>query len=219
MRNLLVAVCLATLTACGVAQADPPQPVSSWERYVRVGAPRWGHDVALTANTQRAVLNDTGTYTDERDLQLFTWGTIVSISCTAVACACLALDDTDALTMGVGATCGDLADAGAPGDASATAGSSAPCMRVEAGARRDIMFSRAIWPSGLMVAASPAGYRSGYCSQTTGNTYFPCDTTADCLTSAGATGTCTEGYPDLIRGGFVLMEAATTTNCFVGEEI
>lgn len=200
----------------GIVEARAPSNIDP-SKYMRAGGPSWGHNVALTANTDTNVLNDNGSYTDERDLQLFEWGTLLVISCEAVTCVCLTLDDD--VTIGTGANCGDMADSGTPDDASASTGRSAPCRRVQAGGSVDILVNRSIWPAVPVAAGSPPGYRSGYCSQSTGNTNYPCDATDDCLTSAGAAGTCTADTPDRIAGAFLELESASTTNCFVNQDI
>jgi hypothetical protein len=215
MKNYLLALALTLAGCLSNAEANAPVSMNKADEYARAGALRWGHYQAV-ADTTTPFLNDTGTYTDERDLELFEWGTRVTISCAAVTCICLAMDD-DSITLTSGTGCGNVADTGTPGDSAAGV-----CTQVNAAPdRRTFIVARAAFPDATVAATSVAGTRSNVCSTaSTGTPGYPCDATNDCLTAAGGAGTCvTPTISNPIRGAFILGIGAAGTNCFVTEEI
>ena len=215
MKNYLALFSLILVGCLSNAQANEPANTNKSDEYARVGALRWGHYQAV-ADTTTPFLIGTGTYTDERDLELFEWGTRVSITCAAVACVCLAMDD-DSITLSSGTGCGAVADTGTPGDSAAGV-----CTQILAAPFvKSFIVSRAAFPDRTVAATSVAGTRSNVCSTaSTGTPGYPCDATNDCLTAAGGAGTCvTPTDTNPIRGAFILGIGAASTNCFVTEEI
>lgn len=212
--SVLAAVFLLSVQS---AFATAPLAMNNWDRYTRIPVLDEGHEVAVATSTGR-VLNDTGTYTDERDLELIEWETAVSIECEARACFCLSMDDD--VTMGSGTTCGDIADPNATLP-DTTGGNS--CVTVPAGGRVEFIVRRDHWSTyGAISSADPSGYRTGYCSQADGTTGFPCDATDDCLAADGSAGTCTDGAAGVnfsnITGLFIMHEAAAATTCSVRKD-
>jgi hypothetical protein len=216
---------LASATIAAIAyraSADEPKRLVTWERYVRLPILDEGHDIAVANGATNPVLKGTGSYTDERDLMLIEWGTAVSLECVARTCFCVVMDD-DSIAIGSGATCGDVADSNATIPDS-TSGNS--CFQVPAGGRVDFILTRDHWSGlGAISSSSPAGYRTGYCASTDATPYYPCDANDDCVTSAGATGTCTvpsggAGF-ESVSGAFLVHETASgaATTCSIRKDI
>lgn len=217
MRRLL-AVLLVLLPLS--ALADEPKKLNTWERYTRIPILDEGLQFAPANATTNPILNDTGSYTDERDLMLFEWGTQVSIECVLRTCFCLTMDDD--VTIGSGSTCGSVADPNAT-IADTTGGNA--CFVVPAGGRIDFIVTRDHWDGyGAISASDPSGYRDGYCASTDATAYYPCDANDDCVTSGGSAGTCTTpaagaGF-DSIIGLFVVHEhPSAATECSVRKDL
>lgn len=219
--RIIAFAAIALIAALAVADADEPKRLQTWERYVRLPILDEGHDIAVANGTTNPVMVGTGSYTDERDLMLFEWGTAVSIECVARTCFCVTMDDD--VTIGSGATCGDIADPNAtiPDSTSHNA-----CFQVPAGGRVDFIVTRDHYSGlGAVSATSLAGYRTGYCASTDATSYYPCDADNDCVTSGGSAGTCTTpsagaGF-ETVTGAFLVHETASgaSTTCSIRKDI
>ncbi len=208
--GFLLWVDLIRLPATATAMAPL---ASEWDRYITPLMPA-GHS-SVVGTSQTAITNRAGeTHTDERNVWCFADGDLIIFQSPLEACVCFTMEDELAeVTMGSGTTCGEMTDSGTPADGQGV------CFRVPAGSRRDVKVNLAAWyPKSAVVAASKPGARSSYCSQSTGTIGYPCDSNADCVTSAGAEGTCTAGYPDRIKCVFAMHEAASATNMSVEVE-
>lgn len=211
--SLLLANALVWSLAISLPATAMKPLQSEWDRYITPLMANGHSSVVGTAQT--AVTNRAGeTHTDERNAWLFNNGDLIVVQCPLEACFCFTMEDELAVvTMGSGTTCGEMTDSGTPDDGQGV------CFRVPAGMRRDIKVNLAAWYGmGAVAASSRPGYRDGYCSQSTGTIGYPCDANDDCVTSGGAAGTCTLGYPDRIKGVFLMHEAASATNCSVEVE-
>lgn len=224
MKRLVLAGMLLLAGCIELADAAPPAALSNSGNYDRPGAPVTGHAVAVPTGpvTKGYYLNDTGSYTDERDLQLLGWGTWLRVTCAADVCVCLTMDDDTVISAGT--SCGDMTDPNSTvGDATSSTGRAAACTQVgTAGA--DILVLKQVFPDierGLK-STSKAGTREKVCSTaSTGTPGFPCDADNDCLTSAGAAGTCVHEarQTNTIQGAFLQLIGSSTTTCFIGERL
>lgn len=138
--------------------------------------------------------------------RLFTWGSVVHISCAAAANFCFVQEDglsSGDETITVDATL-RLDDS-----ISATTGEGyGGCFSVEAGSSR----SQVVTPYQTLVSS-----RSMKCDGTAqtasspADTGYPCDDDADCFYTP-TSGRCDPGRPD---GVFIMHEAAAATNCTI----
>lgn len=203
-RTKLLTLALALLFSLA-ADAQVPGSNPEWERYVTALQP-YGHSSAVGTTQSVLLTTASGSYTDERDAWLIPWDSLLVMQCPLETCVCATMEDEIAVvTMGSGTTCGQMTDSGTPPDGQGV------CWRVQT--RRDIKVSRTWFGRAIAASTSKPGYRSGYCSNTTGTTGYPCDANDDCVTGAGAAGTCVANTPDQIRGFFLMHEAAVATNC------
>lgn len=228
-RSVLI-LCLAAFAM--PALANPPvNTPGDVGRYIRVPVLDQGHEHTV-ATTSGPLLNDTGSYSNESDLWLLEWGTVVSIECVLRTCVCMAMDD-DSIAIGddgANTLCGDMTDTGTPPDS--TGGNA--CRAIPAGGRVEFIISREHWgwvppystagisQYGAVSAADPSGYRSGYCAATDATPYYPCDAADDCRNAANdGNGTCTDSATSfsLIAGAFLIIEGAGATACFVSKDL
>lgn len=167
----------------------------------------WGHYHAVPTTTRpvtKAIAQ-----ASVADLQLFPWGSLVTVSCAAQASFCLT--QTTTVVIQSGANDGFVVDNGYV-NAPDGIGS---CFRVEAGTWRDITVFRRIFDQSTSITA-----RSGVCSGNANTVRYPCRVDGDC----GSGGTCTtaaiDGKParEYIAGAYLVSRAASATNCFISAE-
>jgi hypothetical protein len=193
-----------------------PSSVKHPERYSVV--PGWssGHAFTVSANTPRALLNDTGSYTDEADLELLPWDSAHVFTALAVnTCACVAMDDDVVLANG-DASCGDVTDGNVTvPDASASTGAAGRCRLIVGGTSVSLRIDRAMFPQGAISATSPAGHRSSACAAPATLIGYPCDADDDC--PSGGAGSCSASVAP--RGVFVLFNAAASSVVAWGNDL
>lgn len=212
---VLVLALLAPATLFAQATSKPPVNINNQDRYIRIGAPYWGIDMAVLTTTRPVRNNQSGAVAIS-DLRLFAFDSVISMSCIARAKFCFSQTATAALNSGT--QFGHIYDLGAQkfGQTAGTSGVG-PCWVVEPGIPYDKTLFRDIFqgPQASTVAA-----RDGVCiSSASVADGWPCNATADCSSGTCSTATLNgRSAKARQKGAFLLSIAAAATTCAIWQE-
>ena len=175
------------------AVAQQPWVISKTASYTRSGMMVRGHAFPVATGATRTFTVDTAGVGDP---ELIQFGSLVVIQCQDEVDFCWSMSAAGDITIGVGATGGDVTDANGPNGIGA-------CFRIPPNSWRD----QTLW-RGHFRPVNTVARRSGICSDRR-----PCRIDGDCLS-----GTCTVGRFKETSGAFLLANAEVTTRCHIGIE-